>query len=60
VPTPWKAKSVGVLLWQPLQVVETYACVVAFSTGEVVILKPPTVKFDAWQLLQVDPLFVVM
>src|ERR1700741_2736741 len=49
VPTPWNATSVVVLLWQLSHVVETNACVAAFSTGELVVLKPPVAKFCAWQ-----------
>jgi hypothetical protein len=58
--TPWKFRSVELFSWQLLQVVETYEWLAALITGEVVILKPPVTKFDAWQPLQTDPAFVVM
>src|SRR5437870_5459972 len=58
--TPWKVRLLGLFSWQLLQVVETYAWLAALITGEVVILKPPVTKFDAWQPLQTDPAFDVM
>src|SRR6267154_1637043 len=48
--TPYQAAPV---LWQLAQLTEdTAACPAAASDGVVVIANPPTVKVDAWQVLQ--------
>src|SRR6266446_238964 len=54
VATPWKLRWVEVLSWQdgPHARLETAAWPATDSTGELAILKPPVMKFDAWQVLQ--------
>src|SRR5258708_15960379 len=48
--TPWNARSVALFSWQLSQAtLDTAAWPATDRLGELVILKPPTTKLDAWQ-----------